>query len=479
MTTPREELDTLRKLKRLSELEAKAVAPEDYSNPNTANNQSFAGGAGQSLLQGATLGFADELQAGVAAATAYPFADESFSKLYNDARQSFRDENQAFKQEHPIASTGLELAGGLATGGLAGGGKTLAAKTGAEAVKQGIKTGAVVGTAAGAGYADEEDFFSQETLEEAAKTGGLSTLLGGLTPVIIKGAVSAGKLIPKKLPESLMETAVKVRPSVPKAIRANIIRTSLDESIMPTTHGLEVIGKRLSALDIKLNGIIDRATKSGGKISKKALFTELGQLRKDLGGVNLRGGKNMQQIDSIAKAFDQQLKKVGKASLTPREVQDLKRSAYRQLRFDVNQQNAQFAKTEAEKAVIRGARKSLEVIDPKVKLINQREGNLLELGEELERAVSRLDNRNLISLDTAAKVAAGAATGSPVGTGVGTAASIMGAPRVKARTAIILENLRRTGEITDKVNKTLSPEAAALFSILVENNKESLNNLIE
>ncbi len=258
-----------------------------------------------------------------------------------------------------------------------------------------------------------------------------------------------------------------------------MIRTALDESIMPTTAGLETVGKKLSALDIGLNKIIDNATDRGVLISKKALFTELRQLRKDLGGVNLRGGKNLDQIDEIASAFDQQLKSVNKIKLTPREVQDLKRSAYRQLRFDVSQQNAQFAKTEAEKAIIRGGRQSLEVIDPAVKKINQREGGLLELGDELERAVSRLDNRNLISLDTAAKVAAGSATGSPVGTGAGVAASVLGAPRVKARTAIILENIRKTGEISDQINKTLSPEAAAAFSILVEDNKESFNNLIE
>jgi hypothetical protein len=258
-----------------------------------------------------------------------------------------------------------------------------------------------------------------------------------------------------------------------------MIRTALDESIMPTTNGLELISKKLSNLDRGLDKIIDGATKRGVMIPRKALFTELGKLRKDLGGVNLRATKNLKQIDDIVSSFDKQLKKIGKAKLTPREVQDLKRSAYRQLRFDVSQQNAQFAKTEAEKAIIRSGKKSLERIDPNVQKINQREGKLLELGDELERAVGRLDNRNLISLDTAAKVAAGAATGSPVGTGIGTGAAALGAPRVKARTAIILENIRRSGEMMDQINKSLSPEAAAAFSILVEDNKELLNELID
>lgn len=447
--------------------------------PAVENKQSFAGGASQSLLQGATLGFADEIQSVIAATVAAPFvSDKTFGQLMVDARNSFREENEAFKEENPKTALGLEVAGSLATGGLAGGGKMAASKTLGQAALSGAKTGAVVGATAGAGFADAEDFFSQETLEEAAKTGTLGAALGGLTPAVIKGVVSTGKLIPKALPESLMETAVKIRPSVPKGQRASMIRTSLDEGIMPTTKGLELISRKLSNLDRGLDEIIDTATDRGVLIPKKALFTELKKLRRDLGGVNLRGGQNIKQIDSIAAAFDKQLKSVNKARLTPREVQDLKRSAYRQLRFDVGQQNAQFAKTEAEKAIIRGGKKSLESINPNVKKINQREGKLLELGDELERAVGRLDNRNLISLDTAAKVAAGAATGSPVGATIGVGAAGLGAPRVKARMAILLENMRKTAEISDK-SKSLSPEALAAFSVLIEDNKQLLNELID
>ena len=449
--------------------------------PNQVETPGLIEGGSQSLLQGATLGFSDEIQSFIAAAVASPFIeDKTFGQIMQDARKSFRDEQAAFKEENPKTAVGLEIAGSLVTGG-AGLAKTGLAKAGttlAGNIGRSAATGLVTGTAAGAGFADEEDFFSQETLEEAAKTGALGGLLGGLTPIVIKSAVSAGKLIPKKLPESLMETAVKVRPSVPNDKRTSIIRTALDEGIMPTTNGLELISKKLTNLDRGLDKIIDGATSRGKLISKKVLFSELTKLKKDLGRVNIRAEKNIKQIENIASAFDQQLKKIKKPQLTPREVQDLKRSAYRQLRFDVSQQSGSFATTEAEKAIIRGAKKSLEQIDPSVQKINLREGKLLELGDELERAVGRLDNRNLISLDTAAKIAAGSATGSPVGTGAGVAASALGAPRVKAKTALILENIRKSSELSDQVSKALSPEAAAVFSIMVEENKELLNELI-
>lgn len=455
------------------------VSPVETNKPKELSLTENIEGAGQSLLQGATLGFSDEIQSVIAAAVASPFiSDQTFGEIMKDARSSLREENERFKSENPNTALGLEIAGGLVTGGLAGGGKVAGARTFGEAVKTGVKVGGGVGALAGAGFADKEDFFSQGTLEESAKTGALSAALGGLTPAIIKSIVSTGKLIPKALPESLMETAVKVRPSVPQDKRASMIRTALDEGIMPTVKGLETISAKLSNLDIGLNKIIDDATEKGVLISKKALFTELSKLRKDLGGVNLRADKNLKQIDNIAKSFDKSLKNINKARLTPREVQDLKRSAYRQLRFDVSQQSGSFAQTEAEKGIIRGAKKSLEKIGPDVKAINQREGKLLELGDELERAVGRLDNRNLISLDTAAKIAAGSATGSPVGVTAGTAAAGLGAPRVKARIALLLENIRKISE-AQEATKTLSPAAAAAFSILVEDNKTALNELID
>jgi hypothetical protein len=452
------------------------------------SEQSFIGGLAQQGMQGATLGFADEGQAALGAAYAKVIdffdqnpvlSDKSFAQVMTDIRAQIRAENEKFAKENPLASTGAQVAGGLATGGIFGGGKIAGAKTMQQAAVQGAKVGAATGLAAGAGFADADDFFSQETLEEAIKTGVLGTALGALTPAMIQQAIKAGKAIPKALPESLMETAVKIRPSVEQGKRASMIRTALDEGIMPTTNGLELISKKLTNLDRGLDKIIDGATERGVLISKKALFSELRKLRKDLGGVNLRASKNIKQIDAIAKAFDENLKKINKSMLTPREVQDLKRSAYRQLRFDVSQQSASFATTETEKGIIRGAKKSLEKIGPDVEKINLREGKLLELGDELERAVGRLDNRNLISLDTAAKIAAGAATGSPAGTGVGVGASVLGAPRVKARTALILENIRKMGEISESVNKSLPPEAAAAFAILVEDNKESLSELIE
>ena len=114
-------------------------------------------GVGQSLLQGTTFGFADEIQAGIAAATAAPFVDDSFGDLYTQAKNEFRQENEQFKDGHPKTAFAAELAGGITTGGVG------AAKVfGANALKNipnlmklaGI--GGVEGGIAGAGYSNED-----------------------------------------------------------------------------------------------------------------------------------------------------------------------------------------------------------------------------------------------------------------------------------------------------------------------------------
>jgi len=403
----------------------------------------FVEGSVQSALKGATLGFNDEIQSFIAAAVASPFiSDKTFSALMVDARNSFREDHAKFKEANPGTAMGLELAGGLATGG-AGLARSAGVNTLKQAITHGVTSGAKIGTAVGVGNADQENFFSQGTVEEGFQGTLTGSLFGGSFPVFAKAVVQSGKLIPKELPAKMLESALKFKPSLGQKERKRATETALSEGIMPTVRGLEKIAQKITKLDAGLNKIIDDATSSGLLIPKKALFTELKQLRRDLGGAKLDAAGDLARIDKVAKAFDEQLKSINKSKLTPREAQDLKRSAYQRIKFDVSQTSANFAETEAKKSIVRSSRKSLESIDDNVKEINRREGNLLQLGEELESVVGRLDNRNFISLDTAAKIGAGAATGSPVGSAVGTTAAVVGNPRVKAKTALILHNLQK------------------------------------
>jgi len=295
----------------------------------------------------------------------------------------------------------------------------------------------------------------------------------------VRSLTKSGKLIPKGLPEKLLESAMKFRPSINPKQRASMTRTALDQGIMPNITGLRNIADKLGALDNQLNVIIDGATASGKSIPKNAIFAQLKKLRRELGGAKLDARPDLRIINNLAKQFDQNLKRLKKTRLTPRELQDLKTDAYKRINFDIQSGGAGFAKNEARKAIARQAKQSLEALDPNVQPINRQMGDLLELNKELERVVTRLDNRNLISLDTAVKLGAGAATGTPAGVAVGAAASVLGAPRVKAKTALILENIRRNAETTEIITNKLSPVLARVLLTQAGRLNQSLNEQME
>ena len=129
---------------------------------------------GREVLQGATFGFADEIQSVIAAAVAAPFVtDKTFGQLMIDARQSLRDESDQFREENPATALGLNVAGGLATGSAAIQGLKSAgvAVTG---VKGALSTSATLGAIGGAGVSEEGN-----RIKGALTGAAFGALLGG------------------------------------------------------------------------------------------------------------------------------------------------------------------------------------------------------------------------------------------------------------------------------------------------------------
>jgi hypothetical protein len=142
--------------------------------------------AARSVAQGATFGFADELEA--AARTGRISGPE-----YERLRNQLRAQQGQFGQDYPNVKTPLEIAGGVAvpfgTLGLAKNAKTgtqsmLAGETLGGQIARGTAVGAATGALSGAGYA------TQDTTGEAVKGSIFGGALGGTVPVAIKGAGS-------------------------------------------------------------------------------------------------------------------------------------------------------------------------------------------------------------------------------------------------------------------------------------------------
>lgn len=296
----------------------------------------------------------------------------------------------------------------------------------------------------------------------------------------VKSLAKSGKVIPQSLPEKILETAIKFPPKkVSQGKRASMIKTVLREGIMPTVAGLQKIADKMGNLNTSLDNIIDTATKSGDTIPKGVIFSELKRLRRDLGGVKINATADLRVIDKMAKDFDLNLRRLGKDRITPRELQDMKTDAYKRINFDIKSGTAEAAKSATSKAIAKGGKEALERLDPNVKGINEQMGSLLELSNEFEGVVSKLDNRNIISLDSAAKIAAGAATGTPIGAAIGTVAAIGGAPRVKARTALILENIRQNADTIEIINSSLPTALAGALLTQAGRLEDSLRERLE
>lgn len=175
--------------------------------PEQAPQQTpYSGGAegGRAVAQGLSLGFGDEIEAGLRA----PFSDEDYKAI----RDRLRAQQNQFGQDYPITQTALDVVGGLAlpvgllgTAYKAGKGVLGAAKAGAVA---GVATGA----ATGAGVAPE----MSDVPKSAAGYGVAGGVVGGVAPPLFKiggqaiggiidsiGFTNANKIASRKLQELL------------------------------------------------------------------------------------------------------------------------------------------------------------------------------------------------------------------------------------------------------------------------------------
>lgn len=152
--------------------------------------------------QGATFGFADEINAGGAALTAG--ANNALSKIgltkgagynsrqaYDAVMEAEREANARFAQEHPVQNVALQIAGGIMAPGAKGGAKFIGKgrNLGQASLRSGA-VGAMTGALYGAGTAEG----GAANRAKGAMTGGATgAVVGAATPGAIRGAQFVGR----------------------------------------------------------------------------------------------------------------------------------------------------------------------------------------------------------------------------------------------------------------------------------------------
>lgn len=227
----------------------------------------------EAILQGATLGFSDEMQAG--AKTAFDKLtgdDRSWSEIYKENVKEVRAPYEEFQQEAPMTALGLGLGGGLVTGGL--GAKTLAAKAPQQITRYAqthpmlakMAGGTSAGIVSGVGMAP--------TVEEIPEYVTSGALTGGLLPPALTAGGKVGQVVTKPIQAGARALAGSLDTPVQRASKMIVRALQRDDiSFDEAMKRLDDLGPEAKLVDIggvNVQRLMQNIASVPGKAAQKA-----------------------------------------------------------------------------------------------------------------------------------------------------------------------------------------------------------------
>lgn len=273
----------------------------------------------------------------------------------------------------------------------------------------------------------------------------------------------ASKVLPTTLPSTLYESAAKWQPSIPQKERAAMTETALREQLMPTSKGVGQAYLRTSQLGDTIDGLIAQADATGVKVPSQAIFAYIKDAKSKLGGPKVEAAADLAQINKIEQNFKRYLTKNKYTSLTPNQLQEFKQNIYGKVDYGTRKQTGTMAQEEVYKGMGRAAKEALQEQVPGIAELNAQQGALINLLPNLERAASRIENRDILGIGSPIKTGVGQSIGGVPGAVVGAGTSIFDMPRVKSKAALDLYKKQQQGLGMFYDN---SPQAAALRQLL-------------
>lgn len=249
--------------------------------------------------------------------------------------------------------------------------------------------------------------------------------------------------------ESLMERTVKPSTVLPREQRRGMMRTMLDEGVNPSARGLDTLEALIEERAGVVNELLAAAEATGGTVPLGEVLRPLRDLRRRRGSSLAGGGDAAAAIDQFIRDRVTDARRQGKTQLSAQDLQQLKRDLYDQINWNARRQVDEVpVLEEARKETARSARRQIEGMAPQVAEENRRLGNLLELRPTLERAVNRIENRDMIGMSDflggGAGLGVGAATGNPIlGSAIFGVSELLNNPRLAPYTARAMDRLGR------------------------------------
>lgn len=308
-----------------------------------------------------------------------------------------------------------------------------------------------------------------ESVALASKMPGVAKVVGGISkgaaltePLTAATAATGqtvktiskltGKAFPTLTPTGLYESASKISTKIPQKERERLINVALESGIMPTLKGLNKIESKIVTIDNTIADMIDNAVATGQKMPLGKLFKEFKKLKEErrLSG---KARSGIKQINNVRRELLAANADIKRGRLTPKEVQTLKKTIYKDLQGAYENMKNSTASVKAQKSVAKAAKEYLEELLPEIKQLNKNDGDLIKLRGALEGPASRIRNHQLMGIGSGIKITAGATSGGMVGgpelaallSGIATAQAVFDHPMVKSKLAIVLDKLQKQG----------------------------------
>ena len=244
---------------------------------------------------------------------------------------------------------------------------------------------------------------SRENIIETLRTDPAGALMDAPVPA---GAMSgrAAMLNPvratgrggRRLLEPVAESArrrdfisdMKPSTTLTKDKRRQLVDTAMEEGIEASPRGYGVLQGRLSEAD---DAVTARVARMEGDIDAFRPLYNLERERARASQNLATGTQDLADIARVESRLVDELARTNTTTMNPQQMNQYKRDLYRDIDWN---DKTRTAENQALKAVSRGARESLEAIDPAIAADNARLGRLIDLEEHLLRGSNRMENRH-------------------------------------------------------------------------------------
>lgn len=222
---------------------------------------------------------------------------------------------------------------------------------------------------------------------------------------------AAGKgmaAITKPVQKYFYESALKIPPSVPKALRDVAVEKGIQGQYVPSPKGLEKLQTDMSKINNEISKIIDMGTKSGKGVNTSEALKRLDDVKDFYKNVP-DAESYLKDIDDLAlrvKAFHGEKLTLSKAQEMKKAVYALNKKAYGEMKGLL---------VESNKAIARGLKEEIVKQEPMIARLNADDSAMINLEAVLERAVNRIRNYDVIRWGDTFMTLTGAVLGGPGG----------------------------------------------------------------